>query len=378
LTPSQIAGIYNADPLYAAGNTGQGIILGLFELSGYTQSDIRTYEKQFGLPNVPVVNLPNPTLGGPTDSAGAAEVELDIELQIALAPGASGILVYNAPPSFLGIILQYLQIAFDDAAASISTSWGICELGTFPALLDGELIASIKMLLQGQSIFAASGDSGAFDCGPLAGGNALQVDDPASQPYFVGTGGTSLGAFDPGSNPNPSYPAGSEVIWNNGCTPQACSGAGGGGVSHNWPDPGYQDASPGVIEPGLSQNGAWCNQPPGTLCREVPDVSLNADPRTGYSIYCTDPVGCAGKGWPQIGGTSAAAPLWAAIGALVDTQFGARVGPFFFLYALDPSGYGAQLHDITGGDNGFYPAGPTYDMASGLGTPDITLLVQQP
>jgi subtilase family serine protease len=373
LTPSQIAGIYLANPVYSAGDTGGGKTLAVFELASYTASDISVYETQFGLPNVPLTNIN--VDGGPTSNSGAGEVELDIELQIALAPGTKGILVYNAPNSSPGVADEYAKIASDNTADAISTSWGLCEGFNDVNVRDSEFTSFEQMATQGQSIYAASGDSGAFDC--LNEGNGSnQVDDPASQIYMTGVGGTSLGV-DPGSNPNPVYVNGEESVWNNGCTSSSCNGAGGGGVSRIWARPKYQ-TGPGVVS-AYSKSSPWCTQPAGTACREVPDVSLNADPQTGYAIFCTD-SDCGGTffgGWLQFGGTSCAAPLWAAITDLTDSFHNNRLGePSFSLYKFDTSnGYAFQFHDVTAGRNGWFPATSNYDMATGIGTPKIYYLV---
>lgn len=377
LTPSQIAGIYLANPLYALGDKGAGKKLALFELSGYFFSDISVYCTQFGLTCPTLTDIP--VDGGPTDHSGAGEVELDIELQIALAPSVNGILVYNAPKTNMGWVGQFAKIASDNLADSISTSWAICEPGSIPAIWDSEFTSFEQMAVQGQSIFAASGDQGAFSCinfGISADGSN-QVYDPASNPYMTGVGGTSLGTFDPGSNPNPVYPSTGESVWNNGCTSSSCSGASGGGNSKIWAKPRYQ-AGPGVVN-NYSKFSPWCTQPAGTQCREVPDVSMNADGLTGYSIYCTDPgdKNCAAApGWSQFGGTSAAAPLWAAIIALTDSFHSNRLGEASFsLYNYDTkNGYIYQFHDVMIGDNGWFPATANYDMSTGIGTPKIYYL----
>ena len=374
LTPSQIAGIYLANPLYALGDTGAGKTLGLFELSGYTASDIGTYCTQFSLTCPTLTDIP--VDGGPgTDHSGAGEVELDIELQIALAPGVKGILVYNAPNTGTGLMDQYAKIASDNLADSISTSWGSCEANSISVIWDSEFTSFEQMAVQGQTIVAAAGDSGAFDC--LHGGSSNgsnQVDDPASNPYMTGVGGTSLGSFDPGSNPNPVYPTTGESVWNNGCTSSSCSGGGGGGNSKIWAKPGYQ-AGAGVVN-NYSKFSPWCSQPAGTQCREVPDVSMNADPFTPYSIYCTDPGDSSCGGFVGFGGTSCAAPLWAAIIALTDSRHSNRLGEAsFVLYNyITTNGYHYQFHDVTTGNNGWFPARPNYDMASGIGTPKIYYL----
>ena len=251
------------------------------------------------------------------------------------------------------------------------------------------------MAAQGQSIFVSSGDEGAYGCSaygvvPTPSTQELQVGDPSNQPYVTSVGGTSFRqpnkgtvVFDPGTNPNPAYPGtAAEGTWNEGCTTSACEG-GGGGVSRLWGSPDYQ-AGPGVLE-GTSQPGPYCGAQPGVLCREIPDVSLDADPGTGYSIWCTDPgdSSCTLNefgvpGWIRFGGTSCSAPLWAAIGALTDTHVRGRVGLFGYLvYPFDSAaGYASQFHDITLYGNGVLPSGPYnagagYDMATGVGTPDI-------
>ncbi len=401
LTPSQIAGIYDSAPVYSKlKDKGQGTTLAVFELAGYRSSDISFYEKHYNLRHVPLVN--KQVLGGATSDNGASEVELDIELQIAMAPGVKSLLVYESPNTELGTLAQYLQIAKDNQADSISSSWGIpCEFFVDSQLTLGENQYFTQMAAQGQSLFAASGDAGAYSCSRVGflppAGQELQIGDPGDQPYNTSVGGTSFrlpgkGAvvFDPGTNPHPTYPGTSaEGTWLELCTPDSCEGS-GGGVSRIWAEPDYAanlttgQYFPGVIE-ASSQAGSYCGQQPGVLCRENPDVSLDSDPGTGYSIYCTDPgdsfcaVGefTSQPGWVRLGGTSCAAPLWAGIAALYDSFHGARLGlANYYLYPFDSTaGYASQFHDITLYTNGFYPAGPGYDMATGLGTPDIYNLV---
>jgi kumamolisin len=382
--PCQIQNIYDATPVYnVLHEQGQGVTVALFELSQYTRSDIRTYEKQFGLPNVNVQNKQVfPCLLFLCTHSGASEVELDIDMVMSLAPRVRSILVYNAP-NFLGIV-EYRQIADDDAAQVVSSSWGNCEANSLSVVIGYENTFFQQMAMQGQSMLAASGDNGAFDClGDSSSENTLQVDDPGSQQYVTAVGGTSLygAVFDP----NWDYPTGQETVWNDNCTPKTCygkNGGGGGGVSRTWSMP-ISQTGPGVIESGYSQYGSWCGQSSGTACREVPDVSINADPFSGYDIYCTDKGDsfCSKHGgWINSGGTSAAAPLWAAITALMDNYAfgGFGIGMLTpLLYSYDSTaGYCAQFHDIAvSGTNGHYPTEPNYDMATGLGTPDIYYLV---
>ena len=402
LTPSQLDGIYGAGAAVAAGARGQGkgVTMGVFELSGYTASDITTYARKFfGQKYTPrLVNID--VDGGPLtpqcptgdvchrkhDYSGDIEVEADLETQIAIAPQASKILVYNAPNDKTGqtTVDEYMKIASDDLADSISTSWGVCEPDLGAAVATAENTAFTQMAMQGQSITAAAGDDGAFDCLEDGTSNAhvLSVDDPASQPLVTGVGGTSFESFDPGSDRNPSYPTGVETVWNDldacngthrGLIACIVNGAGGGGVSVFWPRPSFQ-TGPGV-QP--LQN------------REVPDVSADADEFTPYAEYCTGSPAtnsyCArsGGGWFGIGGTSLSSPLWAAvIGDAIgynQTRFGTAT---MTLYPLFQSDYATYFHDITGvgqteNNNGNYPVTPDYDMATGIGTPIIGALVTE-
>ena len=420
LTPSQISSIYDVKPVYSTLKTkGKDTVLAVYELSGYTKSDIVKYEDTYHLGHTKVVNIP--VLGGATDNTGAAEVELDIELQLALAPKTDKLLVYESPNTELGALAQYLQIAKDNKADALSVSWGaVCEFGVNSQVTIAENQIFLQMAAQGQSVFVASGDSGAYGCSRVGllppSGQELQLGDPNNQPYVTSVGGTSfqgpdgVTTFDPGTNPNPGYPGvAKELPWTDGCDPVNCAGgATGGGVSRFWAEPDYAaNLTTGQYYPGVigaySKAGAYCGQQPGVLCRENPDVALDADPSTGYSVYCTDPADAFCKtgefgqpGWIRLGGTSCAAPLWAAIAALDISKHGARLGLFNYLvYKYDSTaGYSNQFHDIvstfTNGSGGTvtvtdpvsgksvkqivppgYAANAGYDLETGVGTPDV-------
>jgi len=278
------------------------------------------------------------------------------------------------------------------------------------------------MAAQGQSVFDAAGDSGSYDCETATRGGTPyppqtfwnEVDDPAGNPYVTAVGGTSFfGTYDPGTNANPTYPTATgpnqnEYVWNtlNNCTTQPfifngnnigyCPfGAGGGGPSRVWAAPSWQYGH-GVLS-SYSQHGRYCSQLSYVLCREVPDVSLNADAGTGYSIYCNDKLdpGCVfadggAAGWQQIGGTSAAAPLLGAMAALADGYHHRRLGLFnaqlYSIFRLS-NAYTKYYHDMirsttftfnatpyTVGTNGAFPQTFNYDMATGIGTPDMANL----
>ena len=416
LTPTQIAGIYDSNRVYhQLKNQGQGTTLAVYELAGYTSSDITFYENHYDLPHVKLVN--KLVLGGATTHNGAAEVELDIELQIAMAPGMKQLLVYQAPNTELGALSEYMQMAKDNQADAISSSWGIpCEFFVNSQITLAENQIFLQMASQGQSIFAASGDAGAYGCSRVGilppAGQELQIGDPNNQPYITSVGATSfqgpdgITTFDPGKNEHPSYPGSTlELPWTDGCDPQTCAGgATGGGVSRIWAEPDYAaNLTTGQYFPGVigsySQGGSYCAQQPGVICRENPDVSLDGDPSTGYSIYCTDPgdsfcsVGefTTKPGWIRLGGTSTSAPLWAGIAALdITLHKHTRLGLFnYIVYPFDStSGYASQFHDIisnfsngSGGTIGTqvvppgYTANPGYDLETGVGTPDIFNLI---
>lgn len=396
LVPSQITGIYDVDQVYKQfKDQGQGETIALFEQSAYRESDIYHYAKTFGLPSPHIKNIP--VLGGTTDHSGAIEDELDIDLALAAAPQAKQVLVYESGLTDLDTVALYQQIASDNLADTISTSWGGCaEYYLKTQVTQAENQIFFQMATQGQSIFSATGDYGAWgacDRLKLPPDQALQIADPNDTPYITAVGATSFETpsgkilFDPGKNLHPSYPGvQDEKVWvTYPCGTKACDGgASSGGVSRIWAEGDYAynnngQPYPGVVENGYSQFGAYCGQQPGVLCRENPDVSLDADPGTGYAIYCTDPGGgCGAPHWFSLGGTSCSSPAWAGIAALYDVHHHGRQGLFnYIVFQYDsPAGYASQFHDITGYNNGFYPASKNYDMATGIGTPDVFNLVK--
>jgi subtilase family serine protease len=353
---NQFATAYGINPLYAAGNGGAGVTIALYELEPHLATDIQDFQDCYGTSaSVTEIDVD----GGAGVGAGSGEAALDIEVAVGLAPEAD-VLVYQAPNTNAAALHAYARIADDDTAQVISTSWGSCE----PFMSDSDVAAEEtifqQMAAQGQTIVAAAGDDGSEDCyDPTSSPRAteLAVDDPGSHPSVTSVGGTQL--------TSPSFPP-VEQVWNEQAMQE---GAGGGGISTDWAMPAFQ-TGPGVMS-GLS-SGDPCGAS-YAYCRQVPDVSAAADPRTGYII--------AHNGrWGIIGGTSAAAPLWGAVTTLAaaspQCQPTGRVGLLNpILYMLAPSTLGA-LNDVTVGNNdylglhgGLYPATVAYDMASGLGTP---------
>ena len=336
LTPADVRNAYGL----SGGAAGAGQTIALYELDGYNPADVAAYRSAYGLPAAPIQNVLVDGFSGAAGS-GADEVTLDIELAQALAP-QSRIMVYeaandNQDAHYLDC---YNRIATDDLAKQVSTSWGSPESQNTPAFLQGENAIFQQMAAQGQSIFSATGDNGAYDDAV-----SLSVDDPGSQPYVTSVGGTTLT-----SGANAAYE--SETAWGDATDTSLSTfgSGGGGGFSTTWPVPGYQA--------GLQ------TMPPG---RSVPDVALNADPQTGYSIYYQG-------AWHVYGGTSTAVPLWAGLTALVNSRrAGAGLGPIGFLnptlYQIGASAaYPSDFHDVSVGDNLYYPARTGYDNATGLGT----------
>ena len=352
-TAGEIAGAYGLSDLYAAGDGGSGTTVAVFELEPYSASDIAAYQACYGTAT-PVTNI---TIdGGPGTGAGQGEAALDIEDLIGLVPNTS-ILVYSGKNSGAGALDTYRAIITQNRAKVVSTSWGLCEPQEGSSAASTENTLFQEAAVQGQTIFAASGDHGVKDCTSGSHSTSATVDDPASQPYVTGVGGTSLSAVGP-----PPTEAVWNSTWNTGSG--AASGAGGGGVSVLWGLPGYQS---GVA---LPQSAVACAGA-GTSCREVPDVSADADILTGYSIYYN-------RRWSIFGGTSAAAPTWAAVAVLANASVACTGKSVGFanpaLYQAARSAYSTYFNDVTTGNNSFgglsgYSAVPGYDMAAGLGSP---------
>lgn len=390
-TADQIATAYGFGGLYQQGDLGSGVSIGLVEFTPISTTDISTYAACYGLPYPAVTAVA--VDGGPTTSVPANEVEAELDLEdvVGLAQQAKIVVYEGADPggsvSGNSAYDTYATAVNQDAVEVLSTSWGSCEPSVGIAAAEAEMILFEQAALQGQTVVAASGDDGAEDCyGTLPGAEAKQlaVDDPASQPYVTGVGGTTLQIGVQTT----------ESTWNTTLS-NSSPGSGGGGVSAFWAMPSYQSATPaslGVVSP-LAACAATAKQasghPPisggaiaGSDCRQIPDVSANAG--APYAIYCTlgIPTDCDADGWTGLGGTSASAPTWAALFALADANAAcATTGPIGFanpaLYSIASRDYAGAFHDVTVGNNdllgnapGHYAAKRGFDLASGLGTPD--------
>lgn len=319
---------------YAPGVTldGTGQSVGVLQFDGYYPSDIAAYATQFGLPSIPLVNVP--VDGGPgTPGSGNGEVCLDIEMVMAMAPGVSTIYVYEAPnPSPWIDLLSKMQT--DNLSKQLSCSWG-----GGPPDASSENVFKL-MAAQGQSFFNATGDSDAF---------TGAIDFPSDSTNITEVGGTTLST----SGACGSYV--SETVWNWG------GGTGSsGGTSTYYGIPSYQAA--------VNMAG---NQGSSTM-RNVPDVALTAD-----NVFVRYNNGASGN----FGGTSCAAPLWAGFTALINQQavIAARptvgfLNPAIYTIGLSAS-YTSDFHDTVTGNN-FSPSSPSkfsattgYDLCTGWGTP---------
>jgi kumamolisin len=338
-SPRQVAELYQF-PLDADG-TGQTV--GILELGGgFKPADLKTYFSSLGVKEPSVISVSvDKGKNAPTNpNSSDGEVQLDIEVVGAVAPGAK-IAVYFAPNTSQGF-QDALTTAIHDATNNpsvISISWGGAESTWTAQAMTAFDSAAQDAAALGVTICAASGDNGSSD-GVNDGAN--HVDFPASSPHILACGGTSLQSSDGEIT--------SETVWNDG----AQGGAGGGGFSNQFPLPSFQ-ASANI-------------KPPAGGGRGVPDVSGDADPETGYNVLVD------GESL-VIGGTSAVAPLWSALIALLNEKLGKPLGLLQpAIYALPETA--DAFHDITSGSNGAFSAGPGWDAATGLGSPSGENLLQ--
>jgi kumamolisin len=334
-TPLQIGEAYD----FPADTDGTGQAVAIIELGGgFAQSELDTYFAGLGItgPTVTAVGVDGAQNEPGQDPEGAdGEVLLDIEVAGALAPGAA-FTVYFAPNTDAGFVDAVSEAVHATATpAAISISWGQNEddwTAQARTAMDSVFADAVQL---GIVVTAAAGDSGSSD-GATDGKN--HCDFPASSPHVIGCGGTSLSG-------------GSETVWNNGVG----NGATGGGVSDAFAQPSWQSGA------GVPGSG-----------RGVPDVAGNADPQTGYQVLVDGSE-------LVIGGTSAVAPLWAALVARLAQATDGLMQDFADrVYAGTSTGTSpAGFRDITDGDNGAFSAGPGWDACTGLGSPDGAALLQR-
>lgn len=339
-TPIEVAEAYD----FPANTTGKGQTIALIELGGgYKTSDLKSYFQKIGVPepkvhSVDVDGAKNAPTGDPNSADG--EVALDIEVAGAIAPGAK-IVTYFAPNTDAGFLDAITKAVHDRThhPSTISISWGGPESSWTQQSLTAFDEAFQAAAAMGVSVCAASGDNGSSD--GLNDGNE-HVDFPASDPFVLACGGTNLDLS--GKTPV-------ETVWNDG----ANGGATGGGISDVFALPNYQQNAriPKSVNDGKVRRG-------------VPDVAADADPATGYQILVDGQQGV-------FGGTSAVAPLMAALIARINEQSQSLAG-FINPVLYNQAETAGALRDVTEGDNGAYRAGPGWDACTGLGSPNGTSL----
>ena len=335
-TPNQLAKIYG----FPTGVNGKGQTIGIIELGGgFVAKDITAYFKSLGIkkPTVKAISVDGGK-NSPTNANSAdGEVMLDIEVAGGVAPGAN-IVVYFCPNTDQGFLDAITTAVHDNTnkPSVISISWGGPEVSWTQQSLNSFNEAFKAASVLGVTITLAAGDSGSSD-GVTDG--KVHVDFPASSPYVLACGGTSLKV-------NGNGQVASEVVWHD-----SSSSATGGGVSNVFPIPGYQANAKVPVSLDTKFVG-----------RGLPDVAGDADPDTGYKVRVDgqDMV---------IGGTSAVAPLMAGLVALVNQKKGTPAGFINTGLYANP----AQCRDIVSGNNNTtkantgYSAGPGWDACSGWG-----------
>jgi len=420
LTVKDFATLYDVNPLYAKGITGKGRTVGIVTLANFTPSDVFAYWSSLNLKvnknRLTVINIDGGP-GAPSDASGSDETTLDVEQSGGIAPGAN-IIVYQSPNTDQGFLDAFARAVHENKADSFSTSWGEWEFFDSTAggnqvtdVFSRETVSSLQALhevlvvaaLQGQTTFAAAGDCGAFDVFDEVAANfstPLSVDNPASDSAIVAAGGTTLPGvqeftLDDGSSFSVNVPT--ERVWGWDYLIPLCNAlaldpvscgiypvGGGGGVSVFFSLPLYQFGIFGTQRSQPNQSFVDNSTSPPTVDfalpahfsgRNVPDVSFNADPDTGYSLFYTSnrhgfEVETFG------GGTSFVSPQLNGVTALLAQNAGHRLGLLNVqLYNLArlglTQGRHAVINTISTGDNWFYKAREGYSPAVGLGTIDV-------
>jgi pseudomonalisin len=331
LNPLKFPIAYDAAAMPAATTIPVGIIT----VGNVSQSitDLHTFESRNGLPTINPVVV-NAFKGISTDTSGIAEWDLDSQNIQAMAGGQVAQMVFYNAKSFTNsnITLALNRAVTDNTTAVINVSLGECETYTASSTGDGSMNTDDQIfqlaIAQGQTFSVSTGDSGSKECGTPAG-TAVGASYPASSPYVIAVGGTTLYTDTSGNY-------GGETVW---------SGAGG---------------SPSLYEPQPSwQNGIV----PGSY-RGLPDIAFDANPSSGAIIIVKGKTA-------QYGGTSLASPLFVGSWARIQANNNARLGfPSGWIYS-----HGAQMtpafQDVTSGSNGDYSATTGWDYASGFGSLDV-------
>jgi len=437
LTVTDFANYYDVEPLYKRGLLGAGQTIGIMTFASFTPSDAFAYWSAVGLTvnsnRITTVNIDGGP-GAPSDDSGSMETTIDVEQSGGVAPGAK-IVVYQGPNTNQAFVDVFAAAIDANVAQTLSISWGEWEwfdnLANTPVTdpTTGKTVSTTQAVhellvragVQGQTVFAASGDGGAYEAnddlgcfGPYSSTQAascsltLSVDYPASDPAMTAAGGTTLAStqefcLNAACSDTYSVTVPNERVWgwdylDGLCAALGYTGSGftaeincgifpggsGGGVSVSFALPSYQTGLSGIqrSQPGQtfrtgSDNGdLYYALPANYLGRNVPDISFNADPDTGYVVYYTSSVSgyAVEPGW---GGTSFVAPQLNGVSALLGEYVKGRIGQInYTLYDLALAnraytGAAPPLHAIAYGDNWYYRGRNGYNPGSGLGTIDV-------
>ncbi len=361
LRPNTVARAYEIEPLHAAGMRGEGQVVAIVSFDTFTPSDVDLFDSREGIsaPRVEIVRIP-----GASDEpgSGTGEVALDIQVIRGIAP-QTRIINYEGPNTANGFAALMARIVADGLAEIVSISWGLCEKYSSPTALRAEEREFAAAFAAGLSVFVASGDDGAYGCrrvaisdDPFQRDLAQDTQWPSTSASTIGVGGTFLSVREDGTYI-------SEAGWE-----EPLSGAGGGGGLST------------VVDRPSWQQGTGVDNAAGNGMRQVPDVAGPSDPSSGFLVVYTEPGQGVVQG--QVGGTSAAAPFWAASMAL--TRQMAGIEGVDSLGALAPTLYqiaaeqptGAVFHDIVRGGNLLHEAGPGWDYSTGLGSPRVAPLAR--
>jgi subtilase family serine protease len=389
VAPADFATIYDVPS--AINGTGQSIVI-VGQSAIYTAGtaasttypDIDAFRSTFGLPARTATNFATPILVPGSNNPGIVpgdvdESDLDLEWSAGVARGAKIIFIYAGSSG--GGAFGAIQYAIDNNTAPIiSSSYGLCELNFTIPQLQQLVTLGQQANTQGQTVVAASGDTGPADCEtspalPAQGG--LAVDVPAAMPYVTGVGGTEFGGDV--SNPSQYWGASGaalsyipEIVWNDTTLVNQLDTT-GGGASAFFSKPDWQAGT------GVPSDGA----------RDVPDIALGASNEHDPYVFCTG--GNTSCSMSLAGGTSFGAPTFAGVVAILNQKIGVaaqgNVNPILYkVFSTTPNAF----HDITNGDNivpcgagtpncpssGRYghSAGVGYDQVTGLGTLDVNNL----
>jgi kumamolisin len=344
LTGPDVLKAYNGMPLRDLGYDGAGQTVAIISFDSFADSDVAVYDRAAGIDGPPVEHVP--VLGGTPIGDGAIEVNLDIDVIRGIAPQAQILNYEMRNGGRLGVVVD--QIVADGRADIVNLSWGTCDDPAYlpPSFREADLQSFAAAVAQGISIFEASGDHGAY-CGEAndLSDHRLLGDWPSGSPDIISVGGTLLSVRDDGA-----------YLEESGWEDVLSAAAGGGGLTSS-PRPVWQSA------PGVDNEFS-----DGT--RQFPDVAAAADPDSGYAYALDGELSSSG-------GTSAAAPFWAASMVLV-AQYAQDKGveslgylnPAFYYLASHKQPF-EPFHDVVRGGNRYYDAGPGWDYSTGLGTPDL-------